>query len=209
MSPLLPAPNLYQLRLVLAGVSPMIWRRLVISSETSIAQLHEYIQIAFDWNGEHLHSFRIHGKDYGIAYLGGISFDDNPHLILLSRFRLQPRESFRYEYDFTANWRVDLRLEKILPPDGRVSPICRGGRGAAPGEEYAGALEYLQRLDRHRDEFPFEELETMAAALRRCLDTGGERRAIRGSRGAPGGGRARDGISGISTPSFSALRGES
>lgn len=34
-------------------------------------------------------------------------------------------------------------------------------------------------MDRHRYEFPFEELETMAAALRRCLDTGGERRAIR------------------------------
>jgi hypothetical protein len=143
MSPLLPAPNLYQLRLVLAGISPMIWRRLVVSSETSIAQLHEYIQIAFDWNGEHLHSFRIHGKDYGIAYLGGISFDDNPHLILLSRFRLDPRESFRYEYDFTANRRVNIRLEKILLPDGCVPPICSGGRGAAPGEEYAGALEYL------------------------------------------------------------------
>ncbi|MFL6415782.1 MAG: hypothetical protein ACJ74Y_08950 [Bryobacteraceae bacterium] len=33
---------------------------------------------------EHLHSFHIHGKDYGIAYLGGISFDDNPRLVRLS-----------------------------------------------------------------------------------------------------------------------------
>jgi hypothetical protein len=34
----------------------------------------------------------------------------------LSRFRLQlhPRESFRYEYDFIDNWRVDIRLEEIL-----------------------------------------------------------------------------------------------
>ena len=30
---------------------------------------------------------------------------------------LHPRESFRYEYDFTANWRVDIRLEEILPQD--------------------------------------------------------------------------------------------
>jgi hypothetical protein len=43
-----PPTTIYQLRLVLAGISPMIWRRLLISSETSIAQLHEYIQIAFD-----------------------------------------------------------------------------------------------------------------------------------------------------------------
>jgi pRiA4b ORF-3-like protein len=52
---------------VLAGISPMIWRRLVISSETSIAHLHKYIQIAFDWSDEHLHSFRIHGKDGCVA----------------------------------------------------------------------------------------------------------------------------------------------
>ena len=136
----------------------MIWRRLLVSSETTIAQLHQYIQIAFDWSGEHLHRFRIHGKDYGIAYLGGIRFDDNPHAVPLSRFRLHPRESFRYEYDWIANWRVDIRLEQLLPQDQRVLPVCVGGRAAAPGEEYAGALAYLQRLDRHRYQFPFEEL---------------------------------------------------
>jgi hypothetical protein len=67
---------IYQLRLVLAGISPIVWRRLLVSSQTTIAQLHQYIQVAFDWSGEHLHRFRIHGKDYGIAYLGGMSFDD-------------------------------------------------------------------------------------------------------------------------------------
>src|ERR1700681_4479815 len=106
--------NVYQLRLVLCGISPMIWRRLLVVSETSVAQLHEYIQIAFDWKGEHLHRFRIHGKDYGISYSGGIGFDDNPHRVPLTRFRLHPRESFRYEYNFTSNWRVDIRLEESL-----------------------------------------------------------------------------------------------
>ena len=165
---------IYQLRLVLAGISPIIWRRLLVSSETTIAQLHQYIQVAFDWSGEHLHRFRVHGKEYGIAYLGGMSFDDDP----LSRFRLHPRESFRYEYDFTANWRVDIRLEEILPQDQRVLPVCVGGRAAAPGEEYAGALEYLQRLDRHRHEFPFEALGKVAAAIGQWLDAGGGRQAL-------------------------------
>jgi hypothetical protein len=169
---------IYQLRLVLDGISPMIWRRLLVSSETTIAQLHHYIQVAFDWSGEHLHQFRIHGKDYGIAYLGGISFDDNPHAVPLSRFRLHRRESFRYEYDFIANWRVDIRLEQILPGDQRVLPVCVGGRAAAPGEEHAGALAYLQRLDRHRHEFPFEAFGKMAEAIRRWLDAGGGRQAL-------------------------------
>jgi hypothetical protein len=36
----------------------------------------------------------------------------------------------------------------------------------------------LQRLDRHRYEFPFEELGTMAEALRRWLEAGGSREAL-------------------------------
>jgi len=111
----------------------MIWRRLLVSSETTIAQLHQYIQVAFNWSGEHWHRFRIHGKDYGIGYLGGINFADNPHAVRLSRFRLHPRESFRYEYDFIANWRVAIRLEEILPQDQRILPVCVGGRAAARG----------------------------------------------------------------------------
>jgi hypothetical protein len=29
----------------------MIWRRLLVSSETTIAQLYQYIQVAFNWSG--------------------------------------------------------------------------------------------------------------------------------------------------------------
>ncbi len=158
----------------------MIWRRLLVSSTTNIAQLHEYVQIAFDWTGEHLHCFHIHGKDYGIAYRGGLTFDDNPREVLLSRFRLHVREAFRYEYDFTAKWRIDIRVEAILARDQYQSilPVCTAGGGAAPGEQYSGALAYMQHLDRHRYEFPFEALGTMAQQLRRCLDAGGSLQAL-------------------------------
>jgi len=136
-----PQPqSIYQLRLVLSRISPMVWCRLLVSSETSVAQLHTYIQIAFDWRSEHLHRFHIQGKDYGIAYQGGISFDDNPHRVPRSCFRLHQREYFRYEYEFTASWQVQIRLEKILPPAlHRALPVCSDGRGA-PGEEHAGPL---------------------------------------------------------------------
>jgi hypothetical protein len=170
------SPVFYQLRLVLTGISPLIWRRLLISSETSIAQLHAYIQICFDWEDEHLHCFRIQGKNYGVAYLGGMSFDDNAHYVWLSRFRLHRRESFRYDYNFFANWRVNIRLEDILPSDPqRTVPVCTGGKGAAPGEEYAGALAYLKRLECHRHEFPLEEVSTIAEALDRWMKAGGDR----------------------------------
>ena len=157
----------------------MIGRRFLVSSATSLAQLHAYLQIAFHWSGEPLHRFRIQGKDYGIADRGGISFADNPHAVLLSSFRLHPQERFRYEYDFAAHWQIEIRLEKILPMEwGCRAPVCIGGRGAAPGEEYTGPLAYLQHLHRHRYEFPFEVLGTMAEVIQRWLDSGGDRRAV-------------------------------
>lgn len=180
MSDVPQPPTIYQLRLVLVGISPIIWRRLLVSSATNIAQLHDYIQIAFDWTSEHLHRFHIHGKDYGIAYLGGLTFDDDPCEVLLSRFRLHVREAFHYEYDFTAKWRIDIRVEAILACDQyqSIPPVCTAGRGAAPGEKYSGAFAYMQHLDRHRYEFPFEALGTMVQLIRRWLDSDGSHQAL-------------------------------
>src|SRR5271165_5939218 len=44
---------IYQLRVVLRGVSPLIWRRLLVVSETSLGELHEILQSALGWSGEH------------------------------------------------------------------------------------------------------------------------------------------------------------
>jgi pRiA4b ORF-3-like protein len=33
--------SIYQLRAVLNGVSPLVWRRFLLSSETSLADLHK------------------------------------------------------------------------------------------------------------------------------------------------------------------------
>jgi len=39
---------------VLRGVSPLIWRRLLVRSDSSIADLHATLQLAFGWSDEHL-----------------------------------------------------------------------------------------------------------------------------------------------------------
>lgn len=170
-------PAIYQLRVVLCGVSPLIWRRLLVSSESSIAELHEVLQIAFDWTGEHLHRFRIHGRDYGVLQVGGIMFAEEAQRVPLSRFRLHSGERFRYEYDFTAHWKLDVRLEQTLSYDSRrFIPSCIGGRRAAPMEDCAGARDYLERLEQHR--FPIEDLAVMADAMQRFLDPSGDRKTI-------------------------------
>jgi Plasmid pRiA4b ORF-3-like protein len=85
---------IYQLRVVLCGVSPLVWRRLLVVSTTSIAELHEILQSTFGWSGEHLHRFLIHGAAYGIPHLGGIVFREDARGVALSRFRLHCGERF-------------------------------------------------------------------------------------------------------------------
>ena len=66
--------------------------------------------------------------EYGISYVGGVGFRDDPHLIRIANLGLRPTERFLYDYDFTDGWRLDLRVEQILVGDpGTVYPRCTGG----------------------------------------------------------------------------------
>jgi hypothetical protein len=43
-----------------------------------IAGLHAVLKIAFGWTGAHPHRCVVHGREYGIAYVGAPSFRDDP-----------------------------------------------------------------------------------------------------------------------------------
>jgi Plasmid pRiA4b ORF-3-like protein len=169
-----PQPSFtYQLRIVLRGVSPLIWRRLLIPSNIDLARLSRILQILFSWSGEPMHLFHIHGKDYGTAYAGGISSSNDSRQVRLSDFHLHRRERFLYQYDFTAGWELEIRLENILPFDpARSYPICIGGKRAGPPEHCLGALAYLQWRDQYFRHPPLEDLSLLAEAVRRFLESG-------------------------------------
>ena len=96
------------------------------------------------WANCHLHQFIIHGKEYGVAYEGGISFADNPDKVRLSDFRFQPHEGFEYVYDLGDNWERDIRVEKILALDpARAYPVCIGGAQPCPSEDSGGPWRYM------------------------------------------------------------------
>jgi hypothetical protein len=56
----------YQLRAVIRGISPMIWRRLLVCDDSTVARRHEVSQIAFGWSDEHLNRFEIRGREYAV-----------------------------------------------------------------------------------------------------------------------------------------------
>jgi hypothetical protein len=118
--------SIYQLRIVLRGISPLIWRRMLVPGETTLAHLHAILQILFAWSDEHLHSFHIHGREYG-------SSGASPYDVRLHDLRLHRGERFRYVYDFGAFCECDVRLEALLPlAPQHLYPVCIGGKRAAP-----------------------------------------------------------------------------
>ncbi len=131
-------PEVYQLRVRLCAISSLIWRRILVRSDTSIADLHHIIQLAFGWTDSHLHRFVIHGKAYGIAYMGGITFTDDPRQVRLADFHFRPNERFAYEYDFCDLWRHEIRVgQPLLLDPTQPYPVCTGGARAAPPEGIA------------------------------------------------------------------------
>ena len=145
--------QIYLLHVWMHQISPMIWRRLLVRSDTTIADLHYTLQIAFGWSDEHLNRFHIHGQDYGVYHDGGINFSTDPNQVRLSNFKFRINERFLYEYDFGDYWQHEVRVEaRLAKKDKRLYPYCIGGKRRAPPEDCGGPLAFMAR----RDEIPLQ-----------------------------------------------------
>jgi hypothetical protein len=141
-------PEVYLLHIWIRQVSPMIWRRLLVRDDSTLADLHHTIQIAFGWTDFHLHRFRIHGRDYGVGRIGGPAYSCDARQVRLDSFQFRPNERFLYEYDFRDAWQHQVRVERRLTAEPRRSyPVCIGGRRAAPPEDCGGPWAFQERRD--------------------------------------------------------------
>ena len=137
-------PQLYQFRVFVRGISPAIWRRLLFRDDQTLADLHDTLQIVFNWTDTFLHRFRIRGRVYAVPRSGGAEYTQAAQDVPLRSLHLRLKERLLYEYNFIDGWQVEIRLEKQLRLDEtRTYPVCIGGKRAGPLEDCGGSWAYL------------------------------------------------------------------
>jgi len=139
--------TVYQLKIVLAGTKPPIWRRVQVQ-DCNLTKLHEIVQCAMGWYGGHLWAFEIDGEQYGEDPWGGTDMDMlSPRSIKLSRLVDEGVTKFVYVYDFGDNWEHLVTVEKTLDADPTVRyPHCTAGKRACPPEDCGGPWGYVEFL---------------------------------------------------------------
>ncbi len=141
------AGGIWQLKITLDEIKPPIWRRLKVSGNTDLRQLHGILQRAMGWTNSHLHLFRVGEKLYGEPDAEWAMKVEDEGETRLQRISPKPGDRFIYEYDFGDGWCHKIVVEKVLPPDPGVKyAVCLDGRRACPPEDCGGAPGYERLL---------------------------------------------------------------
>ncbi len=138
--------KILQLKVSLQYSKPPIWRRIEIPDTCTLPEFHEVLQIAFDWDDSHLHSFDNGRQQFCPADLDLDEFKDESKVSL--RAFLGSKTTAQYTYDFGDNWVHIITVEKQLPRSANAQyPRCTGGRRASPPEDCGGVGGYEELLD--------------------------------------------------------------
>jgi len=150
----IPGDKVLQLRVDLQYAQPTIWRRLLLPSSASLADLHIALQLVFGWEGSHLHAFEM--PEEPSKRLGRTQFSDpamglerahDEYEYSVGQLLCQPKDRFFYEYDFGDCWRHEIVLEKILDSSEGQAVQCTAGRMRAPVDDIGGLPGWYHALD--------------------------------------------------------------
>jgi hypothetical protein len=150
--------QVYQFKIVLNGIKPLIWRRVQVPETYSFWDLHVAIQDAMGWQDYHLHRFEITNPLTGMKTNIGIPNEKSTsegdllpgwkHRI--SHYFTMANNKAMYLYDYLVdNWNHTLTLEgRFSRGENTHYPVCLEGRRACPPEDCGGVRGYYRLLER-------------------------------------------------------------
>lgn len=127
-----------------------VHRMIAVSADQTLADVHDVLQAAFDWDNDHLYAFWLDGRFWsrdGTEYVHPFGLEGDPFAgwdlpiakprrksakVPLNRLRLTKGQRIAYVFDFGDEWRVRLTLRHIVAVDGGPYPRILKSVGEAP-----------------------------------------------------------------------------
>ena len=161
----------FLLYIELTGIEPKIWRKIIVSSNISLAVFHDKIlSVIFGWKRNyHAYQFRkigeknknisygpvgchavdmMHLNMYGNVRCGRYMIDSR--FVFLSDLFYNINEKLRYIYDLGAFYQHTIRLDKIFTGLDKNYPVVRiiNGKRHGPPEDCGGNNHYIETLNK-------------------------------------------------------------
>lgn len=145
-------PKVYQVKVTLKDSKPPIWRRVLVTGDTTLYAFHRIVQTVMGWTDSYRHLFIVDRVFYGKPD-PEYHFEVNDEKdFTLSQIVSDDRGRLIYEYDFEDCWQHEIVIEDVSPPEsGKRYPVCLAGKRACPPEDCGGIWEYTDILEAVED----------------------------------------------------------
>lgn len=140
------ARKVYQFKITLLEIKPLIWRKIVVKPDVNLYDLHKIIQTTMGWYNSHLHQFFDGDFIYAPKEMGLDDCQDSK-TVKLNKLLKEAGDNLSYTYDFGDGWEYEILLEEILQEDEKNQlPRCIGGKRNCPPEDCGGPWGYMDFL---------------------------------------------------------------
>lgn len=147
------------LRIELLDVAPLVWRRVLVSNQWTLASLHSYLQWVMGWMNTHAHEFQVGqgvvAPDWWIHEIGldrdtSTYRDERRVSVAAVAKELGIGGELEYHYDMGDGWQHRIVIESP-PPQGSSRelplPVCLAGENACPPDDVGGPHGYALFLE--------------------------------------------------------------
>ena len=176
---------IYQLKITLKALRPLIWRRFQVPGDFTLDRLHRIIQRVMGWTDSHFHEYIVRGRHYGTSDPeSGMRQVESERSARLCDVAPRQKARFVYVYDLGDDWQHDLLVEKIVAPQpGQRYPACLAGQHACPPEDcggYPGYIDFVAAISNPRHAEHAEMLEWVGGSFDpRAFDLDGVNRGLK------------------------------
>jgi hypothetical protein len=112
-----------------------VWRRIAMPAGKSLETLASWILRSVRFDSDHLYEFICRNQLGATVRIVHAAMDEGPWTdqVTIGELPLEPGQSMVFHFDFGDDWRFDVELERIEPPEAKMkAPAIMEKHGKSP-----------------------------------------------------------------------------